>query len=134
MCFVLHVVASAHANVSHTTGCGSTRLRSSCTQPRSVAPEPTSSHSSSIAAPLHESLAVGCRVQLSPHFASCSDAEKGPLKPGDIGTVVARCDDSKPFKVEFSAKTWWYERSALSVASSDSSSSPPVASGSQPAR
>jgi hypothetical protein len=61
-------------------------------------------------------LAVGCGVQLAPDFEEYSDAKEGPLKPGDIGVLIEDDGSSKPFRVEFDGKRWWYDRSALRVA------------------
>jgi hypothetical protein len=79
--------------------------------------------------PISNPVAVGCRVQLSQHFAVYDDAKEGPLKPGDIGTVVKSKPDLKPgranstlYSVEFSGRTWWYSEHALFVLSSGSSS------------
>jgi hypothetical protein len=59
---------------------------------------------------------VGCGVQLAPDFEEYSDAKEGPLKPGDIGVLIEDDGSSKPFRVEFDGKRWWYDRSALRVA------------------
>jgi hypothetical protein len=59
---------------------------------------------------------VGCGVQLAPDFEEHSDAKDGPLKPGDIGVLIEDDGSSKPFRVEFDGRTWWYDRSALRVA------------------
>ena len=61
---------------------------------------------------------AGCRVQLAPDFEEYSDAKEGPLKPGDIGVLIEDDGSSKPFRVEFDGKRWWYDRSALRVAES----------------
>ena len=62
------------------------------------------------------SLVVGCKVKLSPDFESHSDAAHGPLKPGDIGTLIEDDGSSTPYRVEFNGQTWWYMSSALCVA------------------
>ena len=75
--------------------------------------------------PISSPIAVGCRVQLSQHFAVYGDAKEGPLKPGDIGTVVksksGHANDTL-YNVEFSGRKWWYSEYALFVVSSGSSS------------
>jgi hypothetical protein len=71
--------------------------------------------------PAEESFVVGCKVKLAPGYASHSDAEGGPLTPGDIGTLVEDDKSSKPFKIEYNGKTWWYEKPALVVVGSASS-------------
>jgi hypothetical protein len=77
-------------------GCGSTRLRTSC----------------------NTLFLPGCEVKLSHNFASYSDAKRGPLKPGDIGTLIgwSRERGASRFKVQFGKKTWSYDESALSPA------------------
>ena len=58
----------------------------------------------------------GCLVKLSADFASHADAVGGPLKPGDIGTVLkAACGR---YLVMFKEKPgWWYNAAALTTAS-----------------
>lgn len=67
------------------------------------------------AAPSAGPVINGSKVILAPDYARYADAEGGPLRPGNVGTVVADDGSSKPFKVEFEGKTWWYERGALAV-------------------
>lgn len=57
-------------------------------------------------------------MKLSHNFASYSDAKGGPLKPGDIGTVIgwSRESGASRFKVQFGKKTWSYDEFALSPA------------------
>jgi len=57
-------------------------------------------------------------VQLAVGFESISDAGSGPLRPGDVGTVLnTREADETSFNVKAaSGKTWWYRRSAIRIA------------------
>ena len=57
----------------------------------------------------------GSKVVLTADYAAYADATDGPLHPGDVGTVIKDDSSSKPFKVEFNGKTWWYERGALAL-------------------
>jgi hypothetical protein len=57
---------------------------------------------------------VGCKVQLAPGFLSCGDARDGPLKPGDIGTLVTMTDSR--YRVQFNGGVWWYDLRALELA------------------
>ena len=60
----------------------------------------------------------GSKVKLSPSYKDHSDAAGGPLKPGDIGTVVEDDSSSKPYKVKAdNGDTWWYRAEALSPVS-----------------
>ena len=56
---------------------------------------------------------VGAKVCLTPDYASYSDAAGGPLRIGDVGVVVTDDRGSKPYKVEFNSRSWWYEAKAL---------------------
>jgi hypothetical protein len=57
---------------------------------------------------------VGSRVVLSPTYASEGDASGGPLKLGDVGTVLVDDNSDKPLQILSSAGTkWWYTRGAL---------------------
>jgi hypothetical protein len=60
-----------------------------------------------------DSLILGCSVVLSANYVPLSDASSGPLKPGDVGTLVQDDGSSKPYKVEFNGTTWWYAKQAL---------------------
>ncbi len=61
-----------------------------------------------------QSFIVGCKVQLAPGFDSCQDARDGPLKPGDIGTLVTKTDSR--YRVQFNGAVWWYDIPALELA------------------
>eukprot|EP00002_Diphylleia_rotans_P006818 TRINITY_DN1622_c0_g2_i1.p1 TRINITY_DN1622_c0_g2~~TRINITY_DN1622_c0_g2_i1.p1 ORF type:complete len:677 (+),score=123.00 TRINITY_DN1622_c0_g2_i1:93-2123(+) len=62
-------------------------------------------------------LSEGASVILSSKYESCSDARQGPLKPGDVGTIVKDDNSSKPFQVKAAnGTTWWYESDALEAA------------------
>jgi hypothetical protein len=61
-----------------------------------------------------ESFVVGCKVQLAPGFLSCGDARGGPLKPGDVGTLITKTDSR--YRVQFNGGVWWYDISALELA------------------
>ena len=98
---------------SHYSCCGqSDRYSAACCGPSSSSDQRSSAE---------ESFVVGCRVQLAPGYASHSDAAGGPLTPGDIGTLIEDDKSSKPYKVEYGGKTYWYEKPALVVAGSASS-------------
>jgi len=58
-------------------------------------------------------LKVGDRVKLVPNYASFGDAGGGPLKLGDVGTVVADDKDDTPFKVTYGGRSWYYKEGAL---------------------
>jgi hypothetical protein len=58
---------------------------------------------------------VGAKVCLTVDFASYSDAAGGPLHLGDVGVIVTDDRGSKPYKVEFNGRTWWYEAKALQL-------------------
>ena len=58
-------------------------------------------------------LQVGECVVLTPDFASHDDAANGFLKPGDVGVLEQDDHDSKPFKVRFKGKTFYYVEAAL---------------------
>ena len=64
-------------------------------------------------------LLIGERVVLATGFEGCQDAGGGPLKPGDVGVVEADDRDSKPFKVRFNGKSWYYDDAALCRESDD---------------
>jgi len=58
-------------------------------------------------------LQVGECVVLTPDFASQDDAASGCLKPGDVGVLEQDDHDSKPFKVRFKGRTFYYVEAAL---------------------
>ncbi len=59
-------------------------------------------------------LPVGAEVQLSEDHADFDDASSGPLKPGDVGTLLVDDGSSKPYKVLApSGKKWWYHKNAI---------------------
>ena len=60
-----------------------------------------------------ERLKVGEKVVLADDYASHGDASGGPLKPGDVGTLKQDDHDSKPFKVNFNGRDYWYKEAAL---------------------
>jgi hypothetical protein len=73
---------------------------------------------------INQSFVVGCKVQLAPEFRSHSDARSGPLKPGDIGTLITKTDSR--YRVQFNGKDfWWYDPPALELADAPSSSASP---------
>ncbi len=54
------------------------------------------------------------QVRLSYDFAQYDDASEGPLKPGDIGTLLEDDKSSKPYHVlSASGKSWWYKKKAI---------------------
>ena len=64
-------------------------------------------------------LKVGDRVVLSKKYTDCDDADEGPLRPGDVGTIIEDDCSEKPFEVKIeSGCTWWYTRAAVVAESS----------------
>jgi hypothetical protein len=63
---------------------------------------------------MKQSFVVGCKVQLAPGFLSCGDARDGPLKPGDIGTLITITDSR--YRVQFNGGVWGYDCRALELA------------------
>ena len=62
--------------------------------------------------------AVGTELVLRTGYGRVSDAARGPLKPGDVGTII-ECDGSAtPYKVKAPDGTeWWYRRRAVGLPS-----------------
>ena len=61
-----------------------------------------------------KSALLGRQVMLSHDYAQYDDADEGPLKPGDIGTLLENDGSSKPYHVQAgSGKTWWYKKEAI---------------------
>jgi hypothetical protein len=59
-------------------------------------------------------LPVGAEVHLSHDYAEYDDACSGPLKPGDVGTLLVDDESSKPYKILApNGKKWWYHRKAI---------------------
>jgi hypothetical protein len=51
---------------------------------------------------------------LSDDYAQYDDADEGPLKPGDIGTLLEDDGSSTPYHVQAaSGETWWYKKAAI---------------------
>jgi hypothetical protein len=71
---------------------------------------------------------TGSKVSLSTGFAAYGDASSGPLAPGDVGDLVEDDGSSKPFKVEYGGKTWWYKAEAIVLASAATGTRPAVGS------
>ena len=63
---------------------------------------------------MRQSFVVDCKVQLAHGFLSCGDARDGPLKPGDIGTLITITDSR--YRVQFNGGVWWYDCRALELA------------------
>ena len=62
-------------------------------------------------------LEAGAQVKLSDDYADHSDASSGPLKPGDVGTLVK--GSGKRYQVQASdGRTWWYDKAAIVSTSS----------------
>jgi hypothetical protein len=54
---------------------------------------------------------------LSPGYEQYSDASGGPLKQGEVGTLVEDDGSGKPYRVEApNGKMWWYQKEALVAA------------------
>lgn len=58
---------------------------------------------------------AGSRVQLAEGWESVSDAQAGPLKPGDIGTITSITARTCHVKAP-NGSTWWYQLTALRIA------------------
>jgi hypothetical protein len=95
-----------------------------------AAPSAVVSGEASVSLTADGRIPIGAKVVLTPDYTSYSDASGGPLKVGDIGTLVTDDRGSKPYKVEFNGKTWWYECKAimLSLQSGVSTDAAPVVS------
>lgn len=60
---------------------------------------------------------VGTQVVLRTGYGSVSDAANGPLRPGNVGTIVEVDGSATPYKVQAANGTmWWYMRRAVGVA------------------
>ena len=59
---------------------------------------------------------VGCSVVLSHDYRDHGDASDGPLKPGDVGTLIQDDGSFKPFLVEYNGRKHWYVEDALELA------------------
>jgi hypothetical protein len=56
----------------------------------------------------------GDQVILAEGYQSLSDAESGPLSPGDVGTVEeVRYEAGNRVNVEYNGRRWWYDPEAL---------------------
>lgn len=61
---------------------------------------------------------VGDDVMLAPGYEGCQDAADGPLRPGEVGSVLQDDGSSKPYLVRAAnGNRWWYIASALQRAS-----------------
>jgi len=68
--------------------------------------------------PVASSDSVGDVVTVSPTYTEHDDAEQGPLKPGQTGTID-RSDGSRlRIKADHDGKTWWYFPAALQLTKS----------------
>lgn len=72
-------------------------------------------------------LTSGDSVQLSKGFANASDAADGPLRPGDIGTIVRDDHSNMPYQVDFEGRKWWYMEGALVIAGTSERAEPVAA-------
>ena len=64
-------------------------------------------------------ITVGSKVILSNIYKECQDAADGPLKPGDVGTIVEDDASDKPYRVSAeNGDEWWYVKRALTLAKS----------------
>ena len=57
-------------------------------------------------------------MQLTPGYAAFGDASNGPLSPGDVGKLTTVDRTSKPFRVKYAGKTYWYQAGAICLAGS----------------
>ena len=51
---------------------------------------------------------------MSSNYKEFDDAGDGPLKPGDVGTLIEDDNSSKPYRIEAKSgsdvgKKWWYK-------------------------
>ena len=63
-------------------------------------------------------LSVGNRVVLSSDYEQYTDASSGPMRPGDVGTVVEvgqAVRGCATYQVEFNNRRWWYQPCAVSL-------------------
>jgi adenosylmethionine-8-amino-7-oxononanoate aminotransferase len=61
-----------------------------------------------------QELTEGDEVRLSPEYRRYRDAASGPLRPSDIGVIVAvQQGSTQPMRVSFGGRSWWYAREAL---------------------
>lgn len=61
-----------------------------------------------------QELAEGDEVRLSPEYHRYRDAPSGPLRPADIGIIVAvHPGSNQPLRVSYGGRSWWYSREAL---------------------
>ncbi len=68
---------------------------------------------------------VGNRVRLSGVFQDEKDAAAGPLKSGDIGTIVGMDASEMPCEVQAaSGVKWWYTARALALESARAEAAP----------
>ena len=64
-----------------------------------------------------ERLKVGMKVRLTANYQSIpGDARGGPLRPGDVGTLITDDESRNPYKVEFGGQTHWYEEGTIEEA------------------
>lgn len=56
---------------------------------------------------------VGEKVLLSHAFSAIGHAAKGPLKPGDVGTVIKKDGGKVPLQVKFKDSAFWYRDGAV---------------------
>jgi hypothetical protein len=64
-------------------------------------------------------MTTGAQVILTSCYADYDDASSGPLKPGDIGTILEVDEDDplKQYKVgAANGKKWWYHKNAVVLA------------------
>eukprot|EP00047_Mylnosiga_fluctuans_P004441 m.234548 g.234548 ORF g.234548 m.234548 type:complete len:1138 (+) comp12675_c0_seq1:83-3496(+) len=86
------------------------------------------------ASPSPTPFSPGDRVVLSAIWASVGDAEGGPLRVGDVGTVREVDSSDQTVLIASGGATWWYGWSALQRADGASTSSAPVRLSPRPGR
>ena len=63
---------------------------------------------------VESSISVGCDVRLTENFHDFGDAGGGPLRPGEVGKVIADDGSDEPYLVQTSqGRMWWYRAGAL---------------------
>jgi hypothetical protein len=61
-----------------------------------------------------QELTEGDEVRLSPEYRRYRDAQSGPLRPADVGIIVAvQQGSNQPLRVSYGGRSWWYSREAL---------------------
>jgi hypothetical protein len=64
-----------------------------------------------------ERLKVGMKVRLTANYKSVpGEARSGPLRPGDVGTLMEDDRSRNPYKVVLNDNSHWYEEGTIEEA------------------